>query len=133
MLYHMKYSIEEMNSMKPTSSDFQQFILDHFEHNGMLIGLPIKYNAATNKMIGTKNNLSLNQIMDIHETNTTKINGNIYVHPVSKEESTHFELRLAFTDNIVCIDIDGILENGDCCLTELWNVPNLKELFFECS
>lgn len=127
----MKYSIEEIINMRPSVSTYMDFILDNFSQDGMLIGLPIK--SVNDKMIGTKNNLSFNQIMDIHKTNTTKVDGKIYVHPVSKDEATHFELRLAYTENIVCVDVDGIHENGDCCLTELWNVPNMKELFFDCT
>lgn len=130
----MKYSQEQLLNLRPTimENGFEHFLLNNFQaDDGTLIGLPMKeYNG---NMIGTKNNLSLEQIKQLREKGLIKTEKGNYIHPVSDNEATHFELRLRHTDNIVCVDVDGILENGDCCLTDIWSVPNMQEVFLECS
>ena len=47
---------------------------------------------------------------------------------VSINEMTHFELRLRYTDHIVCVDVDGHLSNGDITLDDFMklDIPFLK-------
>lgn len=128
----MKYSVDELRRLRPTTANFEQFILDNFNYNGMLMGLPLK--EVNGKIVGMKNNLTLEQIVNIHQSGKTMTNnGTIYTHRVSQKDATYFELRLAYTDNIICIDIDGILDNGDCCLTDIWTLPNMQETFLNCT
>jgi phage/plasmid-associated DNA primase len=130
----MKYSQEQLLNLRPTIMEnaFEHFILNNFQaDDGTLIGLPMK--ECDGKMIGTKNNLSLEQIKQLREKGLIKTDKGNYIHPVSDSEATHFELRLRHTDHIVCVDVDGILENGDCCLTDIWSVPHMQEVFLECS
>lgn len=124
----MIYTEEQMMNFRPKSKDFQDFVLDNFNIEGMLLGLPME--EKNGKMIGTKNNLTKEQIKKFHQDNYVETDKGVY-NPTIRNP-THFELRLRYTDNIVCLDVDGILENGDCCLTDIWSVPHMKELFLDC-
>ena len=41
------------------------------------------------------------------------------------------EFRLKYTDNIICIDVDGYAKNGDITLDEFWKIEGLPEFFKE--
>ena len=73
------------------------------------------------KMFGTKNNLTKLELRTFHQNKEVQTNKGLYNLKITNP--THFELRLKYTDNIVCIDVDGVLNNGDCCLTDVWSVP----------
>ena len=51
---------------------------------------------------------------------------------IDTKEATHLELRLRFTDAIVCIDVDGHKENGDITLDQFWKIEGLREFFKSC-
>ena len=130
----MNYSVEQLLELRPkTENDtFQRFLLDNFsiEDKG-LNGLAMK-EQEVGKILGTQNNLTLEQLEKVHECGYVKLDKKTYTL-IPTEQATHLELRLRHTESIVCVDVDGILENGDCCLTEIWGVPNMKETFLEFS
>lgn len=124
----MIYSAEQLMNFRPQTKTFQDFVVENFDVDGVFIALPME--EKNGKMIGTKNNLTKEQIKKFHEDKYVETEKGVY-NP-SIRNPTHFELRLRYTDSIVCLDVDGILENGDCCLTDIWSVPYMKELFLDC-
>ena len=124
----MIYTTEQLLNFRPKSLDFQDFIINNFDVDGVFVALPLE--EKNGKMIGTKNNLTKEQIKKYHEDKYVETDKGVY-NPNIKNP-THFELRLRYTDNIVCLDVDGILSNGDCCLTDIWSVSHMKNLFLDC-
>ena len=126
----MIYSVEQLMNFRPETAThaFKEFVVNNFDVDGVFIALPME--EKNGKMIGTKNNLTKEQIKKFHEDKYVETDKGVY-NPTIRNP-THFELRLRYTDNIVCVDVDGILENGDCCLTDIWSVPHMKELFLDC-
>ena len=124
----MIYSVEQLMNFRPQTNSFQDFVVENFDVDGVFIALPME--EKNGKMIGTKNNLTKEQIKKFHEDKYVETDKGVYNPTIINP--THFELRLRYTDNIVCVDVDGILENGDCCLTDVWSVPHMKELFLDC-
>lgn len=123
-------------------SDQTQYssLLDFITHNftlpdndtgvNYLLGLPIE--EKNGKMIGTKNNLSRSELLDFHKNGWVQLsNGQVY--NLNIKSPTHFELRLRFTSNIVCIDVDGITENGDCKVNDILDMDVIKKNFDGCS
>ena len=115
-----------------TDQTFTQFLSDNFKMNEHgFDGLYMK-ELPSGKMLGTKNNLTLNEIHRVYENGFVKNDSGTYT-PIPHDEATHYELRLRYTDNIMCIDLDGLLGNGDCVADDVWTIPNLKDIFGECS
>jgi phage/plasmid-associated DNA primase len=129
----MKYSIEQLLDLQPkTEKDtFMRFIENNFNIDVGFVGLAMK-ELEDGKMLGTKNNLTIEQLQKVFDDGFIKTDKGTYI-PIPFEQATHYELRLRHTENILCVDVDGILENGDCCLTDVWGIPNMKEVFLECS
>ena len=126
----MKYEVNQLLNLRPqiNMNVFETFFRDNFDVDGIILALPME--EKDGKMFGTKNNLSKEQLKQFYENDFVKTDKGVYRNTI--KNPTHFELRLRHTDNIVCIDIDGILENGDCCLTDIWCLPNMKDLFLDC-
>jgi len=112
-------------------NDFTRFLNDNFNNATGLYGLFMK-ELADGKMLGTKNNLTKNQIRAVQDDGFVKTDTGTYV-PIFIEEATHYELRLRHTNAVLCIDVDGLLGNGDCVADDVWTIPNLKDIFGECS
>ena len=129
----MKYSIEQLLDLQPkTEKDtFMRFIENNFNIDVGFVGLAMT-ELEDGKMLGTKNNLTIEQLQKVFDDGFIKTDKGTYT-PIPFEQATHYELRLRHTENILCVDVDGILENGDCCLTDVWGIPNMKEVFLECS
>ena len=130
----MKFSVDQLLDLQPkTQKDtFLRFLLENFHIDDKgFVGLAMK-ELADGKMLGTKNNLTLEQIQKVYEDGYIKTEKGTYT-PIPIEQATHYELRLRHTENILCVDVDGILENGDCFLTDVWGIPNMKETFLKCS
>jgi len=107
---------------------FQSFVTDHFQNkNGIPMLLGLKY--ENDIMIGTKNNLTERELESIHKKEYIVKNkdGKPY-REVAPSQITHLELRLRYTDNVVCIDVDGHLTNGDITLEDFMklDIPFLK-------
>lgn len=98
-------------------TDYEKFLTNNFQaDDGTPLLLPLK--QYEDKMIGTKNNLTLKELTKVHTEGFIKTNNNKVYSMVARNETTHFELRLKYTDNIVCLDIDGLNENGDVDLEQ---------------
>ena len=118
-----------LNTINNHPNNFKKFVTNHFFNtDGSLLGLPME--EINKKMIGTKNNLTKEQLKTFHKDKYVETDKGVY--NMNIKNPTHFELRLRHTDNIVCIDIDGLIDNGDCCLTDIWGIPHFKELFIDC-
>lgn len=105
---------------------FQSFVSNNFVNkNGVPLLLPLK--EVDGKMIGTKNNLTEAELAIVHKKNWIEKDNKTY-RMVSQNEITHFELRLRYTDHIVCVDVDGHLSNGDITLDDFMklDIPFLK-------
>ena len=108
-----------------SSTTFKYFVSQYFMQNSPLF-LPIKFDGK--RPIGSKNNLTKKELIEVHKNNQVKLSdGSIYK---MIQKATHLELRLKYT-KVVCIDVDGILNNGDCCLDDVLNLPIIKELFYD--
>jgi len=81
-----------------------------------ILFLPLKQYG--DKMIGTKNNLTLKELNEVHTEGFVKQNDGKIYNMIADNETTHLEFRLKYTDNIVCLDIDGLNENGDVDLEQ---------------
>lgn len=112
-----------------TPNTFKQFLNDHFVKDGVVLGLGMKENNG--KFLGGHSDFTLEEIKKVHncEKVITK-KGKVY-KKIHKNQMTHLELRLRYTENIVCIDIDGIKENEDCTLDDIKNVPYLQD-YMDC-
>ena len=77
-------------------------------------------------MVGTKNNLTIYELETVQKNGFTNSLGKVY-SMIDTKEATHLELRLRYTDAIVCIDVDGHKENGDITLEEFWKIEGLPE------
>ena len=100
-------------------TDYEKFLTTNFQtENGTPMFLPLK--QYENKMIGTKNNLTLKELIDVYAKGFVKQNDGKVYNMIAKNETTHYELRLKYSDNIVCVDIDGLNENGDITLEQFW-------------
>ena len=98
-------------------TDYEKFLTNNFQtDSGTPMFLPLK--QYENKMIGTKNNLTLKELIDVYAKGFVKQNDGKVYNMIAKNEITHYELRLKYTDNIVCVDIDGLNENGDITLEQ---------------
>ena len=94
------------------SDTFKQFLNDHFQKDGVFLALGMK--EVNGKYVGGQSDLTFEQIDKVHngEHVLTK-KGKTYI-TVDTKEATHFELRLKYTENIVCLVVDGIKKNKDC-------------------
>ena len=111
-------------------STFQNFIEQHFQNqNGIPLFLPLKQSG--DMMIGTKNNLSIIELSQVHLNGFVALTGNNVYRMIDKNDTSHLELRLKYTDNIICIDVDGFENNGDISLDEFWKIEGLPEFFKE--
>ena len=91
-------------------TDYEKFLTTNFQtDNGTPMFLPLK--QYEDKMIGTKNNLTLKELIDVYAKGFVKQNDGKVYNMIAKNETTHYELRLKYADNIVCVDIDGLNEN----------------------
>ena len=109
---------------------FQNFVEQHFQNqNGIPLFLPLKQSG--DMMIGTKNNLSLNELQQVHTNGVVALTGNKVYRMIDKKDTSHLELRLKYTDNIICIDVDGYANNGDISLDEFWEIEGLPDFFKE--
>lgn len=97
-------------------SAYNKFITNNFMTDKGILFLPLK--QYEDKMIGTKNNLTLKELNEVHTEGFVKQNDGKIYNMIADNETTHLELRLKYTDNIVCLDIDGLNENGDVTLEQ---------------
>ena len=97
-------------------SAYNKFITTNFMTDKGILFLPLK--QYEDKMIGTKNNLTLKELNEVHTEGFVKQNDGKIYNMIADNETTHLELRLKYTDNIVCLDIDGLNENGDITLEQ---------------
>ena len=97
-------------------SAYNKFITNNFMTDKGVLFLPLK--QYEDKMIGTKNNLTLKELNEVHTEGFVKQNDGKIYNMIADNETTHLELRLKYTDNIVCLDIDGLNENGDISLEQ---------------
>jgi len=107
-------------------SAFQSFVTSNFLNaSGVPMLLPLK--EVDGKMIGTKNNLTEAELAVVHQKGSLVKDNKTY-RAVPTNEGTHLELRLRYTDHIVCIDVDGQLANGDITLDDFMklDIPFLK-------
>lgn len=118
------------------STQFSDFIQQNFTlpdndiGANYLLGLPLM--EQNNVMIGTRNNLTRSELLEFHKSGWVHpSNGKVFNTSIKKP--THFELRLRFTNNIVCIDVDGLLENGDCDAKKILEMDFIKKNLDNCS
>lgn len=107
-------------------SNFETFVKENFVNKSgvpMLLGL--KY--ENDIMVGTKSNLTEKELETVYKKNYLDKDGKTY-RAVLPNEITHLELRLRYTDHVVCIDVDGHLSNGDITLDDFMklDIPFLK-------
>ena len=91
-------------------ANFQNFLEQNFQsQTGIPLFLPLKQSGSI--MIGTKNNLTLNELEQVHKTGFVALNGNKVYRMIDKKDTSHLEFRLKYTDSIICIDVDGYAKN----------------------
>ena len=72
---------------------YNKFIINNFQTNtGTPLFLPLKQQGGI--MIGTKNNLTLKELKEVHADGFITQNNNKVYRMVDKKDMAHFELRL---------------------------------------
>ena len=71
---------------------YNKFIMNNFITDKGIIFLPLKQYG--DKMIGTKNNLTLKELKEVHADGFITQNNNKVYRMVDKKDMAYFELRL---------------------------------------
>jgi hypothetical protein len=113
-------------------SNFQQFIANHFIDYSLEVPLLLPLKKKDDKYVGGKSNLSKEELKKVHRGETIINNDKEFKMYNKINDADCYELFLRHTENIICIDIDGLKEKDDIFQSkEFFNNVNLPDFLVD--